>query len=102
MGGLRGYNGAKKLVGRKRHILVDTQGFLLTVVVHPASIPDREGGKRVLAAAEGVFPRLRHIWADQGYTGTLVLLPRPGIWAEGASGLSPVSPMEALCAGVLG
>jgi putative transposase len=72
MGGLRGYDGNKKLVGRKRHILVDTEGFLLGVVVHAASIPDRKGGQRVLEAAGGSFPRLRHIWADQGYTGTLV------------------------------
>ena len=72
MGGLRGYDGNKKLVGRKRHILVDTEGFLLSVVVHAANIPDRKGGQRVLQAAGASFPRLRHIWADQGYTGTLV------------------------------
>jgi putative transposase len=72
MGGLRGYDGNNKLVGRKRHILVDTEGFLLSVVVHAASIPDRQGGQRVLEAAGESFPRLQHIWADQGYTGTLV------------------------------
>jgi putative transposase len=77
MGGLRGYDGHKKLVGRKRPILVDTQGFLLAVVVHAANIPDRKGGQQVLeAAGDGSFPRLQHIWADQGYTGTLVR------WAE--------------------
>jgi transposase len=62
----------KKLVGVKRHILVDTEGFLLSVVVHSANIPDRTGGQRVLQAAGGSFPRLQHIWVDQGYTGTLV------------------------------
>jgi putative transposase len=72
MGGLRGYDGNKKLVGRKRHILVDTEGFLLSVVVHAANIPDRTGGQQVLQAAGDTFPGLRHIWADQGYTGTLV------------------------------
>ncbi|MGO8950694.1 MAG: transposase [Ktedonobacterales bacterium] len=73
MGGVRGFDGNKKLVGRKRHILVDTQGFLLSVVVHAANIPDRKGGQRVLeAAGNGTYPRLQHIWADQGYTGTLV------------------------------
>jgi putative transposase len=76
MGRLRGYDGNKKLVGRKRHILVDTEGFLLSVVVHAASLPDRKGGQRVLEAAGDAFPRLQHIWADQGYTGTLVR------WAE--------------------
>lgn len=71
MGGLRGYDGNKKLVGRKRHILVDTEGLLLAVVVHAASIPDRKGGQWVLEAAGNAFPRLQRIWADQGYTGTL-------------------------------
>ena len=72
MGGLRGYDGNKRLVGRKRHILVDTQGFLLSVVVHAGSVPDRKGGQRVLEAAGDAYPRLHHIWAHQGYTGTLV------------------------------
>lgn len=72
MGGVRGFDGNKRLVGRKRHILVDTHGFLLGVVVHAANIPDRTGGQRVLQVAGTSFPRLRHIWADQGYTGTLV------------------------------
>jgi putative transposase len=76
MGGVRGYDGNKKLVGRKRHILVDTQGFLLAVVVHAASLPNRKGGQQVLEAAGDTYPRLQHIWADQGYTGTLVR------WAE--------------------
>jgi hypothetical protein len=53
-------------VGVKRHILVDTEGFLLSVVVHAASTPDRKGGQAVLAAAGGSYPRLQHIWADQG------------------------------------
>lgn len=74
LGGVRGFDGNKKLVGVKRHILVDTEGFLLSVVVHAANIPDRKGGQWVLetAAAGNVYPRLQHIWADQGYTGTLV------------------------------
>jgi putative transposase len=81
MGGVRGYDGNKKLVGRKRHILVDTQGFFLAVVVHAASIPDRKGGQWVLEEAAGdAYPRLQHIWADQGYTGTLVR------WAEQEQG----------------
>jgi putative transposase len=66
-GGVRGYDGNKKLVGRKRHILVDTEGFFLAVVVHSASIPDRKGGQRVVEAAGATFPRLRHIWAAQEY-----------------------------------
>lgn len=70
-GGVRGFDGAKKLAGRKRHILVDTQGWLLAVVVHSAALPDRQGGRLVLEAAGEHYPRLQHIWADQGYTGEL-------------------------------
>lgn len=72
MGGARGFDGGKKVAGRKRHILVDTQGFLLAVVVHPANIPDRQGGKLVLQALGSAFPRLQRIWADQGYSGALI------------------------------
>ncbi len=45
VGGARGYDGAKKLVGRKRHILVDTEGLLLAVNVHPANVMDRDGNQ---------------------------------------------------------
>jgi putative transposase len=72
MGGVRGFDGRKKLAGRKRHVLVDTQGFLLAVVVHAANLQDRQGGKPVLNAMDGAFPRLARIWADQGYTGALI------------------------------
>ena len=49
---------------RKRHIVVDTQGFLLKVVVHAADIQDRDGGKLVLAGLPVAFPTLRHLWVD--------------------------------------
>jgi putative transposase len=65
-----------------RHILVDTEGFLLKVVVHAANLPDRAGGRLVLDALGETYPRLRHIWADQGYTGTLVR------WAAEEEGLT--------------
>jgi putative transposase len=68
-GGPRGFDGAKKVNGRKRHVLVDTLGLLLKVVVHPADLHDRDGGKLLLGALDAAFPRLRHLWADQGYTG---------------------------------
>jgi putative transposase len=58
--------------GRKRHILVDTIGLLLTVVVHAANIQDRDGAKWVLEKARGKFPRLARIWADGGYAGKLI------------------------------
>ena len=58
--------------GRKRHILVDTLGLLLMVVVHAASIQDRDGARLVLEKVRGVFTRLKLIWADGGYTGQLI------------------------------
>ena len=58
--------------GRKRHIVVDTLGLLLVVVVHAANIQDRDGAKLVLAKLVGRFPRLKLIWADGGYAGQLV------------------------------
>jgi putative transposase len=70
--GIRGYDAAKKINGRKRHILVDTIGLMLMVVVHTANIQDRDGAKLVLEQVIGTFPRLQLIWADAGYSGKLV------------------------------
>ena len=58
-------------MGRKRHIVVDTSGLLLAVVVHPADVPDRDGARPVLPELAGRFSRLRQIWADGGYRGVL-------------------------------
>lgn len=71
-GGPHGYDGGKKVNGRKRHLLVDTMGLLLRVVVHPANVQDRDGARLVLAGLGQRFPRLHHLWADQGYTGKLL------------------------------
>ena len=70
--GERGYDAGKKVKGRKRQSLVDTMGLLLTVVVHAASIQDRDGAKQVLKKARDVSSRLRLIWADGGYAGKLI------------------------------
>ena len=70
VGGERGYDGAKKLSGRKRHLLVDTQGLVLRVKVHTAALQDRAGVPLLLAGAAEHFPRLEHVWVDQGYTGS--------------------------------
>jgi transposase len=70
-GGPHGYDGAKKLSGRKRHLLVDTLGLLLKVVVHPANIQDREGAQWLLLTLQSSLPRLELIWADNGYLGPL-------------------------------
>ena len=67
--------------GRKRHIVVDTQGLLLAVAVHPANIQDRDGAKQVLHRLLGRFPRLERIWADGAYAGKLVeWVQRNGGW----------------------
>jgi putative transposase len=66
-GGIRGYDAGKKIQGRKRHLVVDTLGMLLAVVVHSAAIQDRDGAKLVLAKLQGRFPRLKLIWADGAY-----------------------------------
>jgi putative transposase len=61
VGGPRGYDGGKKINGRKRHLLVDTQGLIMRAVVHPADIADRDGAKLLLAPLHGRLPRLRQI-----------------------------------------
>lgn len=58
--------------GRKRHLVVDVMGLVLAVVVHPASIQDRDGAKLVLEKLKNSFSRLRLIWADGGYAGALI------------------------------
>ena len=66
----RGYDGAKKEVkGRKRHLLVDTEGLVLRVKVHAAHVIDREGIEPLLESARKLFPRLSHLWLDAGYRG---------------------------------
>jgi len=69
VGGVRGYDGAKKLSGRKRHLLVDTLGMVLKSRVHTADLQDRAAVPLVLEGAAEEFPRLEHLWVDQGYTG---------------------------------
>ena len=70
--GVRCYDAAKKVKGRKRHILVDTIGLLLIVVVYTANIQNRDGAKLVLEQVKGTFSRLKLIWADAGYSGQLI------------------------------
>jgi putative transposase len=72
IGSQRGYDAGKKVKGRKRHILVDTLGLLLMVVVHAACIQDRDGAKLVLEQAKMKFPRLSLVWADGAYGGKLI------------------------------
>jgi transposase len=68
-GGVCGYDAGKKVKGRKRHIVTDTCGFLIFILVHAADIQDRDGAVDVLAAIRHRFPWLRHVFADGGYVG---------------------------------
>lgn len=76
-GGQRGFDGNKKIKGRKRHILVDTLGNLLDVVVGAANHHDSKAAEMLLTKIEQhIALRLLKIWADQGYQGDLVTLVR--------------------------
>lgn len=70
--GERGYDGAKKVNGRKRHLLVDTLGLLLAVVVTRAAVQDRDGARLLLRRLSGACKKLRLIWVDGGYRGSLL------------------------------
>jgi transposase len=67
-----GYEGGKKIKGRKRHVAVDTGGLLLAVVVTTASLQDRDGAFRITAALREAFSTITLVWADAGYTGRFV------------------------------
>jgi len=68
----RGWDGGKKIKGRKRHIVVDTQGYLLSVKVHTANRHDSKMGFEVLEAMKYDFSRMKKIYADGGYRGELI------------------------------
>jgi putative transposase len=64
-----GVDGGKKTNGRKRHLLVDTLGFVLAVLVTPANMPERKGFSLLLHQHRHTLPRLHHVWLDRGYQG---------------------------------
>lgn len=68
----RGYDAGKKVNGRKRHVVVDTLGLLLVVMVTAASVQDRDGGARALERLRFRMPSVALVWADGGYAGRLV------------------------------
>ena len=72
-GGPRGFDPAKRMKGRKRHLVTDTQGWLLTVQVHAADIQDNHGAVPLLKAVRRRFARLRHLFADRVYRGPKLL-----------------------------
>jgi putative transposase len=78
----RGYDGGKKVRGRKRHLLVDTEGLELKVKVHSAKVPDQDGLKLLLESGQTEALNPKHLWLDAGYEG------RGKRWAEEVLGLS--------------
>ena len=68
-GGPRGFDAAKRIKGRKRHIVTDTEGFLLGLLVHTANVQDNHGAVPLLKSVRRAFPTLRHIFADRVYRG---------------------------------
>jgi transposase len=72
-GGPRGVDAGKRIKGRKRHIVTDTQGFLLAVLVHAANIQDCHGAVPLLRSLRRAFPRLHHVFADRVYRGAQLL-----------------------------
>ncbi len=78
----RGFDPAKKVEGRKRHLLVDTEGFVLEARVHNAKVPDEDGSRLLLKQVRERFPHLSHLWVDAGYQG------RGRTWAEEVWGVS--------------
>nr|WP_295744827.1 IS5 family transposase [uncultured Acidocella sp.] len=68
-GGPRGFDAGKKIKGRKRHIVTDTLGNLVGLVIHPANVQDRDGAPGVLKSIRKKYPLLKHVFADGGYAG---------------------------------
>jgi putative transposase len=78
----RGFDPAKKVEGRKRHLLVDTEGLVIEARVHSAKVPDEDGIGLLLESARDRLVRLSHLWVDAGYRG------RGRRWAEEVLGVS--------------
>jgi putative transposase len=78
----RGFDPAKKVEGRKRHLLVDTEGLVLKARVHSAKVPDADGIRLLLNPVRDGLWRLSHLWVDAGYQG------RGRRWAEEVLGVS--------------
>lgn len=81
-GGPRGFDAAKKVKGRKRHLIVDTEGLLLALLVHPADVQDSHGAVRLLIGLRERFPGLAHIFADRAYRGPKLIaaISQAGPW----------------------
>lgn len=81
-GGERGFDGGKQVDGRKRQFVVDTEGNLLAVTVHPANVSDQSGVQSALTETDDLCPSVTHAWADQSYRGDLIE------WADKVLGIT--------------
>jgi transposase len=92
-GGERGYDGGKRISGRRRHLVVDTQGLILHVLVHPAYVHNRRAAEAVLAGLRGRYSEVGCLFANMGYQGlatwlaielgwTLLIVKRPRRWVR--------------------
>ena len=86
MAGARGFDAGKLVKGRKRHLLVDTLGLVLVVVVTAASVQDRDGARTVFRRMSGSCKKLRRMWVDGSYRGELVAW----VWEQMRFCLQPV------------
>jgi transposase len=91
--GPRGFDGAKKVDGIKRHILVDTAGILIAATVTPANVQDRAAFPALLRKAKRVAPTIAHLWLDKGYTGHTVAesATQAGVSIDVVSGPKPAN-----------
>jgi transposase len=89
--GPRGFDGAKKVDGVKRHMLVDFTGVLVAAVVTEADVQDRAAFPTLLRKAKRVVPAITHVWVDKGYTGQVVATAaaKAGVTVEVVSGPKP-------------
>lgn len=89
--GPRGFDGAKKVDGVKRHVLVDSGGVLIAAVVTPANVQDRAAFPKLLRMAKRVAPTIAHVWVDKGYTGSTVsdAAAKAGLSVDVVSGPKP-------------
>jgi putative transposase len=83
--GERGYDAAKKVTGRKRHVAVDCLGLILAIMITPASVQDRDAAKSLIKFLVTMYGRLQIIWADGGYLGAW------GLWSSGSSNFDPLA-----------
>ncbi len=89
--GPRGFDGAKKVDGVKRHVLVDSSGVLIAAVVTPADVRDRAAFPKLLRKAKRIAPTSSHVWVDKGHTGQTVTgaAARAGVTVDVVSGPKP-------------